>query len=148
VGTIDCRRAHCLPCFGAKGSAASSIDLFRNTLDPDTLGMIDRLRAIVSAANPDLVERIKWNAPSFAIGDDDRITLDVERKGGLRLVLHRGAKPRRDVGFSFDDVDGLADWPSADRGVIVWRNLAAIDQMTPALILLCRRWIQQVADGG
>lgn len=126
----------------------SSIDLFRSTLDPDTLGMIDRLRAIVVAANPDLVEHIKWNAPSFAIGDDDRITLGVERKGGLRLVLHRGAKPRRDVGFSFDDVDGLADWPSADRGVIVWRNLAAIDQMTPALILLCRRWIQQVADGG
>jgi hypothetical protein len=124
------------------------IDLFRSKLDADTLGMIDRLRAIVTAANPDLVERIKWNAPSFAIGDDDRITLGVERKGGVRLVLHRGSKPRQDHGFSFADVDGLADWPSRDRGVIVWRDIAAIDQMAPALTWLCRRWIQQVADGG
>lgn len=125
-----------------------SIDLFRSGLDADTLDMIDRLRAIVAAANPDLVERIKWNAPSFAIGDDDRITLGVERKGGVRLVLHRGAKPRQDPGFSFADIDGLADWPAADRGVIVWRDIAAIDRMAPALTRLCRRWLQQLAERG
>lgn len=124
-----------------------SIHRFRSELDADTLGMIDRLRAIITAANPDLVERIKWNAPSFAIGDDDRITLGVERKGGVRLVLHRGAKPRHDPGFSFDDVDGLATWPSADRGVIVWQNVAAIDETELALRRLCRRWIEQVTEG-
>jgi hypothetical protein len=117
---------------------------FRSQLDGETLVMIDRLRAIVAASNPSLVEGIKWNAPSFAIGGDDRITLGVERKGGVRLVLHRGAKPMPNDGFAFEDTDGLARWPAADRGVIVWKDVAAIDRAAPQLILLCRRWIEHV----
>ena len=104
--------------------------------------MVDVLRGIVAAAHPDLSERIKWNAPSFAIGGDDRITLGLERKGGVRLVLHRGAKARAPADFRFDDRDGLATWPSADRGVVVFADEAAIERQRPALSALCRRWIE------
>ncbi len=108
--------------------------------------MIDRLREIVAASHPSLIEQIKWNAPSFAVGGDDRITLGVERKGGVRLVLHRGAKSRPAGGFTFDDADELAQWPTADRGVMRWNDVKAIDRVEGQLILICRRWIEQVGQ--
>lgn len=122
-----------------------SVANFREGLDPHTLQMIDRLRAIVAASHPLLDERIKWNAPSFALGDDDRITLGIERKGGVRLVLHRGAKVQGVQGFAFDDVDALAKWRAPDRGVIVWRELAGIEAVAVPLQALCRRWVEAVA---
>lgn len=124
-----------------------TIEDFRNSQDGTTLAMIDSLRAIVASASPSLDERIKWNAPSFAVGGDDRITLGVERKGGVRLVLHRGAKPLPTDDFRFDDPDGLAKWPSPDRGVIVFSDLDAIERVRDELALLCRRWIEHVGDG-
>jgi hypothetical protein len=123
------------------------IEVFRSALDSDTLAMIDRLRAIVAASHPSLTEQIKWNAPSFAIGGDDRITLGVERKGGVRVVLHRGAKPQPAAGFCFDDTAHLAKWPAADRGVMTWKDVAAIDRVEFQLKLICRRWIEQVGNG-
>ena len=123
-----------------------SVEEYRQSLNGDTRAMIDRLRAIVASAHPDLVERIKWNAPSFGVGEADRITLGVERRGGVRLVLHRGAKPRSTTGLSFSDDEHLAKWPAPDRGVIVWRELADIERDAASLASLCRRWIAATAD--
>lgn len=122
-----------------------SIEAFRAGLDPETLATVDRLRAIVASAHPDLVERIKWNAPSFALGEDDLITLGLERRGGVRLVLHRGARPKDPAGFSFDDPAGLARWPAVDRGVAVFPNADAVEAEAEALRDLCARWVQRVA---
>lgn len=108
--------------------------------------MSDRLRAVVASARPGLVKRIKWNALSFAMGDADRITLGVERSGGVRLVLHRGATPRSTTGFSFSDDEGLAQWPTPDRGVVTWRQLADIDGVAVPLASLCRQWIDETAE--
>ena len=119
----------------------TALDAFRDGLDPATLAMIDRLRALVRDAHPGLTERIKWNAPSFAIGDDDRITLGVERKGGVRMVLHRGVRPKDAAGFHFDDPDGLAAWPAIDRGIVLFGDLSDIERRREAIVDLCRRWI-------
>jgi hypothetical protein len=127
-------------------AAVQDIEGFRSALDGETLAMIDRLREIVASSHPSLIEQIKWNAPSFAVGGDDRITLGVERKGGVRLVLHRGAKLRPAEGFSFDDTAQLAKWPAADRGVMIWKDVASIDRVASQLKLICRRWIEQVGD--
>jgi hypothetical protein len=43
----------------------------RDGADANTRAMIDRLRGLVAAAHPGLVESVKWNAPSFARGDRD-----------------------------------------------------------------------------
>ena len=119
----------------------STIEEFRSKLDGDTLAMIDRLRAIVAASDSQLAEHVKWNAPSFTLGGVDLITLGLEREGGVRLVLHRGAKAEDTRGFSFDDPEKLATWPAPDRGVMAWRSLAQIDRVADPLTSLCRRWI-------
>jgi hypothetical protein len=102
---------------------------------------IDRLRALVRAAAPGLTETIKWNAPSFADGDQDRVTLGIERKGGWRMVLHRGAATQDAADFVFDDPTGLAKWPSADRGVVTVKSAEEIAARETGLIDLVRRWI-------
>ena len=102
---------------------------------------IDRLRAIVSAGAPGLTETIKWNAPSFADGDQDRVTLGIERKGGWRVVLHRGAATQDATGFVFDDPAKVAKWPSKDRGVATFADLFAVKAKAAALEDLIRRWI-------
>ncbi|RZJ94850.1 MAG: DUF1801 domain-containing protein, partial [Brevundimonas sp.] len=67
-----------------------------------------RLRDVALGAAPDVTEHIKWNAPSFCVEGDDRITLGLERSGAVRVVLHRGAKAKDAAGFVFDDPMKLA----------------------------------------
>lgn len=110
--------------------------------DPAMRGLIERLRALALAAAPDVTEQIKWNAPSFCVDGDDRITLGLERKGGVRAVLHRGAKAKDTAGFAFADPDRLATWPSVDRGVLTFADEAALEAKEEAVAELFRRWLE------
>ena len=103
--------------------------------------LVTRLRALALAAAPDVTEQIKWDAPSFCVDGDDRITLGIERKGGVRAVLHRGAKVRDASDFAFDDPDKLAKWPAADRGVMQFANTEALDGKAAAVGALFERWL-------
>ena len=102
---------------------------------------IERLRALVQSAAPELTETIKWNAPSFADGDQDRVTLGVERKGGWRVVLHRGVATQDAAGFVFDDPRKTAKWPAKDRGVVTVADLPALEAQAADLEDLVRRWV-------
>jgi hypothetical protein len=118
---------------------------FRDGLEPGTLATVDLLRSLIVETHPGLTEQIKWNAPSFAVGADDRITLGFERKGGVRVVLHRGSKKTDSAGFHFSDPTGLAEWRSADRGVIVFQNVAQVESSRSEFCDLCRRWLAATA---
>ncbi|MFN3559432.1 MAG: DUF1801 domain-containing protein [Brevundimonas sp.] len=119
----------------------NAVETWLGALSPENRSLVDRLRAVVKAAAPDLTETIKWNAPNFADGDQDRVTLGVERKGGVRVVLHRGAAVKDAAGFKFDDPDGVAKWPTPDRGVVTFRDLTALEAGAAPLEDLVRRWI-------
>lgn len=120
---------------------AEPIDGWRAKQKPEVLAAVDALRGIAREAGPGLYERIKWNAPSFALGDKDRITLGVNPKGGVRAVLHRGAKVKAD-GFRFDDPETLATWPSTDRGVLSFADAGEIEDRRAAVLDLFKRWLQ------
>lgn len=119
----------------------NAVETWLGALSPENRTVIDRLRAIVIMAAPDLIETIKWNAPSFADEDQDRITLGIERKGGVRLVLHRGATVQDLSGFAFADPEKVAKWPSVDRGVATFADTSAIEMRAVALEDLVRRWV-------
>lgn len=118
------------------------VERFRAALDADTRATIDAVRAIVSTLHPGLTEGIKWNAPSFALGGTDRITLGLERAGGVRVVLHRGAKPKSLKNFTFDNSDALARWPSPDRGIVIFADKSDVDRRAGPLRDLCSRWLE------
>lgn len=118
------------------------VDAWLDSLSPGDREAVDRLRRIVTSAQPGLTETIKWNAPSFADGDQDRVTLGIERKGGMRLVLHRGVEVKDAAAFRFDDPEAVAKWPAPDRGVVSLKTLAEIDARGLAIARLIRRWIE------
>lgn len=118
----------------------SEVVSWRAQCDPRELPAIDALRAIAMEAGPNLVESIKWNAPNFAQDGEDRITLGVERKGGVRAVLHRGAAKGGEA-IAFEDNDGLARWPTPDRGVLTFADRDAVESRRDALVKLFARWL-------
>lgn len=113
-------------------------------LTPEQAVVINRLRSIVLAVPAAWQESIKWNAPSFAVDGQDRVTLGLNRKGGYRVVLHSGARGHeRPPGFQ--DSGGLASWPGPDRGVVTLADLADVEASADALTRLITDWI--AADG-
>lgn len=124
--------------------AEQTVEQYRHGLDAGTRAAVDALRDIALDAHPGLDERIKWNAPSFALGGEDRITLGVAPKGGVRVVLHRGARPKEDA-FRFADEGGLARWPAPDRGVIQFADAGEVEARREALRDLFARWLAATA---
>ncbi len=118
-----------------------TVEEYRSEMDTGNLVTLDALRAIISRVNGDLIETIKWNAPNYALNGEDRITLGIERKGGIRVVFHRGAKVKDMSDFSFEDSTNLARWPSPDRGVAVFKDVNAVEKHTGDLLNLCRSWL-------
>ena len=102
-----------------------------------------RLRAAVLACDPDITEHVKWNAPSFCHGGQDRITFRLHPRGKLQLIFHRGAKPRTDtVGFSFQDPTGLLTWLAPDRAVVDFPDLRSVAAHQAQVVALARRWVR------
>lgn len=117
------------------------VQAFRKGLDPKLLETVDALRALIMASDARLTEGFKWNAPSFAFEGEDRITLGLERKGGVRIVLHRGAKPKDAAGFHFEDEAALARWPDPDRGIVLVTDASDVANKAAPLQALFARWI-------
>lgn len=124
---------------------ASSIDSYLSTVSGEARQMIDALRAIVRDGVPNAVESIKWNAPSFTVDGEDRITLGLNRNGAVRLVLHRGAKQRSMVDLTAVDDAGLARWAAPDRGIVLFRDLDEIRGQKAQLTALCSKWAEVAA---
>ena len=103
-----------------------------------------RLRAAILAADPRLVERIKWNAPSFGLGADDLVTMRLAPGDAFQLVFHRGvAKVAGAV--EVDDPQGLLAWRAPDRAVVDVRTSARAAELESAIVALARGWLAAVA---
>jgi hypothetical protein len=104
---------------------------------------VRQLRAAILACDPAISEHVKWNAPSFRHGGEDRVTFRLRPRGRLQLIFHRGAKVRADsAGFTFDDPTGLMTWAAPDRAVIDFPDLAAVSARQAQVTTLVRRWVQ------
>jgi hypothetical protein len=108
---------------------------------PDIRSAVERLRVMVLDAGDGVTEHIKWNGPSFCIDGDDRITVGLAPKGGVRAILHRGVKVKDASGFVFPDDSGLIQWAAPDRGVVTFVDEAAIADSAKAFADICRRWL-------
>ncbi len=109
---------------------------------PAVRSAVERLRGMVLASDNGVTEHIKWNGPSFCIDGDDRITVGLVPKGGVRAILHRGVKVKDASDFAFPDGSGLIQWAAPDRGVITFTDEAAIAANAEAVADICRRWLE------
>jgi len=105
---------------GAKARAGRSaeVDAFLNERKHPLGAEVQGLRLAILGANPRIVERVKWNAPSFGF-DDDRVTFNLRSDDHLMLVFHTGAKPKRSAKRpQVADPSGLIKWLDPGRGVV------------------------------
>ena len=119
----------------------SAVDAYLDDLQHARKSEVAALRLVILSAVPDLVERIKWNAPSFGLGDDDRITMRLHPGDRVQLILHRGAKAGADDFFRFEDPDRLISWAAPDRGVITFCDAEDLVSRSAALSEILKRWV-------
>eukprot|EP01036_Dinobryon_divergens_P054703 gene54703-73091_t len=104
-----------------------SVTAFLHDLEHPRKAEIERLREIIFEADPALRDQIKWNAPSFGIDGEDRITFRLQPGDKLDLIFHRGAEVKDSADFNFTDDDELVTWLSPDRGIIRFGDAADIE---------------------
>ena len=123
-----------------KASERADVDAFLRDLKHKRKDDIQAVRAIVRTADKKLVERIKWNAPSYGY-DDDRVTFRLQPKDVVQLIFHRGAKKRTDA-FVFDDDTGLLEWLADDRAAVTFKDQADIRAKKAKLTNLVISWMK------
>lgn len=108
-----------------------------------TRAALSELCRIIAASDPRTRREIKWNAPSFAI-DDHFATTGILKAGGIRLVLHTGARRKgAPQPIVIDDPEKLLDWKDADRAVAVFVDAADVRRNEAALRVILTEWIAQ-----
>lgn len=128
-------------------SPSASVDAFLADLDHPRKPEIQELRAAVLKSNPGVTEHVKWNAPSFCINGEDRITFRLQPGNRVELVFHRGAKKRSDAdSFRFSDPSGLIQWSTPDRGTVSFRDHDDLRSKLPVLAELAQGWFRATAD--
>ncbi|PWD49433.1 hypothetical protein C8046_00560 [Serinibacter arcticus] len=120
----------------------ADVEHYLAELDGGTRARVEATRAVVLGVRPALSEAIRWNAPSYRLGDADRLTFNVRGERVL-LVLHRGTgqSERRGRRPDLPDPDGLVTWVSDVRGTIELGDLEQITTAAPALSDLLTRWV-------
>ncbi len=123
-----------------------SVDDYLAGLRHPRIAEIHRLRRAILDVDGDLIETIKWNAPSFGNPGTDRVTLRLQPGDRLEIVFHRGTA-KRDDGFTFDeDPTGLIAWAATDRGVVVVKDAPMLDATLPDIVALVRAWLLATRD--
>lgn len=113
-------------------------------LDTDKRTQVDALRNIILNAEPKLEEHIKWNAPSYILKGEDRITFNLMNKQGVvKLVLHMGAIKKEDKkGVPvMQDSSGLIEWSSDIRGMLTFQSIQDINDQKDTITDIVKKWL-------
>lgn len=105
---------------------------------------IEEVRSFILSVDDRITEHIKWNAPSFCVQGEDRITLNLQGKGFIRLIFHCGAKVKdHDVkGTLTEDTAEILEWASQDRAIVKIVDIDDLEQKKEQLEAVIARWIE------
>lgn len=121
-----------------------TVEAFLSDLSDDKRPQVDTLRDIIIDAEPQLEEHIKWNAPSYVLDGEDRITFNLMNKQGVvKLVLHMGATRKENKKGSpiMRDDSGLIEWNSDIRGMITFTSIDDINSDKNVLKMIVKDWL-------
>ncbi|WP_309122044.1 DUF1801 domain-containing protein [Paenibacillus sp.] len=104
---------------------------------------IEEVRKLVLGTGLGFTEQIKWNAPSFAIDGEDRITFQLRGEGLFRLIFHCGAKSKSRTGEGrfIDDDGGWLEWASDDRAIAVFTDMDDVRAKEELLRSVVAKWV-------
>ncbi|MBB6732323.1 DUF1801 domain-containing protein [Cohnella sp. CBP 2801] len=109
---------------------------------------MEEVRKIVLGTGIGLSEHIKWNAPSFCVNGQDRITFNLHGKDGFRLIFHCGSKTTGLAGQAslFMDDTGLLEWVAGDRAIAKIASAGDLEEKRQKLVEVVRGWIEATKD--
>lgn len=122
----------------------ATVDEFLDSLPDNKKSQVLKIRKYILAANPALQEHIKWNAPSYALDGEDRITFNLLNKEGLvKLVFHTGGLRKEDKKGKpiIDDQFSVMEWASDIRGFITFKGLDDATDKEKIVKELVTQWL-------
>ncbi|MDB5181174.1 MAG: hypothetical protein JWO54_937 [Candidatus Saccharibacteria bacterium] len=121
-----------------------TLDEFLNDLNEDKRLQVDTLRDLILKTEPQLEEHIKWNAPSYVLDGEDRITFNLMNKRGVvKLIFHMGATRKEDKRGTpvMQDDSGLIEWSSDIRGMVTFTTIKDITSNLIPLEKIIKNWL-------
>ena len=110
------------------------------TLDHPHKAAIAAVRELIRGADPSIGEGVKWNVPSFRT-HEYFATTHLRAKVGIGLILHLGARVRKDASVQIEDPDGALVWLAPDRAVVHFAGVDDVRARASALQAVVRQWI-------
>ncbi len=112
--------------------------------EPEKLEQVMAVRKILFKAEPNLVESLKWNAPNYSLQGEDRITFNLMNKEHkVKIILHMGAKKKENKKGEpvISDPNGLVEWNSDIRGMVLFETLDDITAKGNKFKMLIKNWL-------
>lgn len=119
---------------------SAAVDAFMAALEHPQKAAIAALRDVMRGADPSIAEGVKWNVPSFRT-HEYFATTHLRAKVGIGLILHLGAKVRKDASLRIEDPEGLLIWLADDRAVVHFGDVDEVQTRAAALQAIVRQWI-------
>ena len=122
---------------------SNAVDSYLEAVPEPPRAALTELCRIITSSDDRIRGEIRWNAPSFAI-DDHFATTGIMKGGGIRLVLHTGARrisARRTI--VIEDPEKLLEWRDADRAVALFETVDDVRQHEASLRAILTSWIDQ-----
>ena len=125
-----------------------SVDAYLASLEESLAAIVQALRVVILAADPQVQEQIKWNSPSYFYGGEmapfdpktyqrDIVVFNLHRKDGVLLVFPTGARVA--------DASGLLTGTYTDgRRLAHFPDLASVTARADDLQAVIRAWIAGV----
>lgn len=126
-----------------KLSGPEQVAEFMKNLEHSFKEEIEEVRNIILSTNSRISEKIKWNAPSFCVDDEDRITFNLRGNGFFGLVFHCGAEVKENIGNGrlFVDTTGTLEWITNDRAIMKFTDKEDVKAKEEKLREVITKWI-------
>ena len=124
----------------------TDVETYMRELEHPCKKEMQALRKLILGVDPRITEEIKWNAPSFALGDHF-VTFNAWAKDYVQLIFHHGPKKATSKGKPIDDPGNLLEWLATDRASIRFDSMKDVQAKKAGLQAVARQWIKAMGKG-
>ena len=117
---------------------------FMSSLDENKKSQVELLRNIIFSVHPNVTEHIKWNAPSYVLEGEDRVTFNlINKENVVKLIIHMGAtqKEEKKAKPILSDDAGIVEWNSNIRGTLSFSSKEDIKFKAELVQTLLQKWL-------
>ncbi len=124
----------------------TDVETYMRALEHPCKNEMQALRKIILGVDPRITEEIKWNAPSFALGEHF-VTFNGWAKDYVQLIFHHGPKKATSKGKPIDDPGSMLEWLATDRASIRFESMKDVRAKKAGLEAIVRKWIKAMGKG-